>query len=122
MIWYQLLKRDRTASAPVGNEWIEELRSSGFTDSQARVLQACLSTRPDKRPKDAAALVEQLAHVTVGPTDVAGPDGSKLISLRNPGSAVFTPAKLQSRQRARHSMPRRPRPALLPCSRPQADR
>jgi formylglycine-generating enzyme required for sulfatase activity len=92
MIWYQLLKRDRTAGAPVGNEWIEELRPAGFTDSQARVLQSCLSTRPDKRPKDAGVLVEQLAHVTVGPSDRAGTDGSKLISLRNPGSAVFTPA------------------------------
>jgi formylglycine-generating enzyme required for sulfatase activity len=89
VIWYQLLRRDRTESAPVGNEWIEELRPAGFTDSQARVLQACLSTRPDKRPKNAAALVEQLNHVTIAPSD--GPDGSKLISLRNPGSAVFTP-------------------------------
>lgn len=89
MIWFQLLKRDRTAAAPVGNEWIEDLRPAGFTDSQARVLQACLSTRPDKRPKNAAALVEQLSQVTVGTADSSGPDGSKLISLRNPGSAIY---------------------------------
>src|SRR5439155_4474885 len=57
--------------------------------SQARVLQSCLSTRPDKRPKNAAALVEQLAQVTVAAPDPAAPDGSRLISLRNPGSAVF---------------------------------
>ena len=54
VIWFQLLKRDPTASAPVGNEWVEDLRAAGFTDSQARVLQACVSTRPDKRPKNAA--------------------------------------------------------------------
>lgn len=88
VMWYQLLKRDRTAAAPVGTDWVEEFRPSGFTDSQARVLQACLSTRPDKRPKNAAALVEQLSHVTMGASE--GPDGSKLISLRNPGSAVYT--------------------------------
>ena len=97
VIWYQLLKRDRTAAAPVGTEWIEELRPFGFTDSQARVLQACLSTRPDKRPKNAAALVEQLNQVTVAPAEGLGPDGSKLISLRNPGSAIYSPAQTTAR-------------------------
>lgn len=82
MIWYQLLKRDPTAAAPFGSEWIEELRSAGFTDSQARVLQACLSTRADKRPKNAAALIENLAAVTVAAADPAAMDGSKLISLK----------------------------------------
>jgi formylglycine-generating enzyme required for sulfatase activity len=92
VIWFQLLKRDATAAAPVGNEWVEDLRPAGFTDSQARVLQACLSTRPDKRPKNAAALVEFLAGVTVAPPEPGSPDGSKLISLRNPGSAIFMAA------------------------------
>lgn len=97
VIWYQLLKRDPMAAAPVGTEWVEELRPAGFTDSQARVLQACLSTRPDKRPKNAAALAEQLAQVTVAPVEAGAPDGSKLISLRNPGSAVFSPAVITTR-------------------------
>jgi len=97
VIWYQLLKRDPAAPAPVGNEWVEDLRGVGFTDSQARVLQSCVSTRPDKRPKNAAALCELLAGVTVAPADPAGTDGSKLISLRNPGSAVFAPAVTTSR-------------------------
>jgi formylglycine-generating enzyme required for sulfatase activity len=88
MIWYQLLCRDPAASAPVGNEWIEEFRPYGFTDSQARVLQACLSTRPDRRPKDAVTLGEMLAQVTVAPPGEA-PDGSRLISLRDPGSSVI---------------------------------
>ena len=88
VIWYQLLKRDPSAAAPVGTEWVEDLRSNGFTDSQARLLQACVSTRPDKRPKNAAALAENLGAVTVAPVDTT--DGSKLIPLRNPGSAVFT--------------------------------
>jgi formylglycine-generating enzyme required for sulfatase activity len=92
VLWYQLLRRDPAAAAPVGTEWVEDLRAAGFTDSQARVLQSCVSTRPDRRPKNAAALAEQLGSVTVAPPDAAGADGSKLISLRNPGSAVFTPA------------------------------
>jgi formylglycine-generating enzyme required for sulfatase activity len=90
MIWYQLLKRDPTAAAPFGTEWIEEMRPAGFTDSQARVLQACLSTRADKRPKNAEALAENLAGVTIAPPDPAGgADGSKLISLKS--SATHTP-------------------------------
>jgi formylglycine-generating enzyme required for sulfatase activity len=72
----------------VGNEWIEEFRPFGFTDSQARVLQACLSTRPDRRPKDAVTLGEMLAQVTVAPPGEL-PDGSRLISLRDPGSSVI---------------------------------
>jgi formylglycine-generating enzyme required for sulfatase activity len=89
MIWYQLLKRDPAAAAPFGSEWIEELRPHGFTDSQARVIQSCLSTRPDKRPKSAAALVEALAGVTVAPPDPAGGarvDGSKVVSLKGGSS------------------------------------
>jgi formylglycine-generating enzyme required for sulfatase activity len=101
VIWFQLLKRDPTAAAPVGNEWIEELRPAGFTDSQARVLQACISTRPDRRPKNAAALVEQLALVTVGAADQSTPDGSRLISLRNPGSAIFTPVSAAATSRGK---------------------
>ena len=89
MIWFQLLKRDPSAPAPFGTEWIEELRSTGFTDSQARVLQACLSTRADKRPKTAQALLENLAAVTVAPPDPAGTDGSKLIALKS--SSTHTP-------------------------------
>ncbi|MCI0702289.1 MAG: SUMF1/EgtB/PvdO family nonheme iron enzyme [Planctomycetia bacterium] len=88
VIWYQLLKRDPAVAAPFGAEWIEELRPCGFTDSQARVLQACLSTRPDKRPKNAAALLENLANVTVGASDAHGTDGSKLIALKSPSSAT----------------------------------
>ncbi len=92
VIWYQLLRRDPTAAVPFGSEWIEELRPAGFTDSQARVLQACLSTRADKRPKNAAALVEALTGVTVAPPDPAGPPaGSKLPSLKNPSSAILGP-------------------------------
>ena len=88
VIWYQLLRRDPTAAAPVGTEWVEELRPHGFTDSQARVLQSCLSTRPDKRPPNAAALGELLAQVTVAPSTPSSPDGSMVMSLKNLSSVV----------------------------------
>lgn len=97
VLWYQLLARDPAAAAPVGTEWVEELRPAGFTDSQARVLLSCLSTRPDRRPRDAVALAEQLAHVTVAPPNPSSPDGSKLISLRNPGSAVLSSGPVTAR-------------------------
>jgi formylglycine-generating enzyme required for sulfatase activity len=91
VIWFQLLKRDPTAAPPVGNEWVEEFRPHGFTDSQAKVLQACLATRPDKRPRTASHLVEQLGQVTMGTPVKDGTDGSKLISLKSPSSTSHTP-------------------------------
>jgi len=87
VIWYQLLKRDPAEAAPVGNEWIEELRPHGFSDSQARVLQSCLATRPDKRPKNAADLADQLSRVTVGPLPPGhGTDGSRLLAVKPPSN------------------------------------
>ena len=78
-----MLKRDPTAAAPVGTDWVEDFRPHGFTDSQARLLQSCLATRPDKRPRTATHLLEQLGMVTVGPATKDGTDGSKLIWVSN---------------------------------------
>ncbi len=83
VIWYQLLKRDPHAAAPIGHEWVEEFRSAGVTDAQARLLSACLSTRPDKRPNDAAELSAMLGNVPSGAS--TSNDGSKLISLKRSG-------------------------------------
>jgi formylglycine-generating enzyme required for sulfatase activity len=95
VIWYQLLKRNPAEGAPVGTEWVEEFRPHGFTDGQARLLQACLSTRADKRPRTAALLAEQLAQVTVGPG--TGTDGSKLLV---PATPLKTPVKTPTGTRA----------------------
>ena len=83
VIWYQLLKRDPHAAAPVGHEWVEEFRHAGVTDAQARLLGACLSTRPDKRPADALELSAMLGNVPAGPP--TSNDGSKLIALKKSG-------------------------------------
>ena len=79
MIWFQLLQRDPHAAAPVGTEWAEEMRPHGVTDSQSRLLTACLAVRADKRPKNTRELAEYLAQVAVEPK---ADDGSKLMSLK----------------------------------------
>ena len=94
VMWFQLLKREPSAAAPVGTEWVEDYRPHGFTDSQARVLQSCLSTRPDRRPRSAAHLLELLGQVTVGAGLSDATDGSKLLSLR--GSSPSTQVSVKT--------------------------
>jgi formylglycine-generating enzyme required for sulfatase activity len=94
VIWFQLLRRDPHAEAPVGTEWAEEMRHHGVTDSQARLLAACLSTRPDKRPRNTRELAEMLAHVSVAARPDATPvgtDGAKPAAAKGP-SSVSHPA------------------------------
>ncbi len=88
VIWYQLLKRDPHAAAPFGTEWAEAFAAAGVTDSQARLLSACLSTRPEKRPENAARLGEFLASVATAPAGAS--DGSKLIPIKGKSSEYPT--------------------------------
>jgi formylglycine-generating enzyme required for sulfatase activity len=89
VIWYQLLRRDPHAEAPVGGEWAADMRQAGVTDSQARLLNACLSTRPDKRPRNTRELAEMLANVAVAErTPSHGTDGSKLIPMKGHSSVI----------------------------------
>jgi formylglycine-generating enzyme required for sulfatase activity len=78
VIWYQLLRRDPSAQVPVGAEWVEEFRPAGLTDTQAKVLRACMAARWEDRPRNAMLLSDQLAKVTVAS---AKPDESKLLRL-----------------------------------------
>ena len=83
-IWYQLLKRDPHAAPPIGTDWAEEFRAVGVTDSQAKLLSSCLSTRPEKRPADAATLAEMLHNVAVAVSNnPADPDGSMVIKIKS---------------------------------------
>jgi len=90
VIWYQLLKRNPHASAPVGHEWIEEFRGAGVTDAQAHLLNACLGTRPDKRPANAIELSQMLGDAPAGPP-MSGNDGSKLIQIKRSGEHLAGP-------------------------------
>lgn len=92
VIWYQLLRRDPHVAAPVGSEWADELHAYGVNESQSRLLNACLSTRPEKRPKNTRELAELLGQVTVGPNTASlasnGTDGSKLIPIKGHTTAL----------------------------------
>lgn len=98
MIWYQLLKRDPLAAAPVGTEWAEEFRSTGLTDTQAELLAACLATQPDRRPAHAGALAERMGTVTIAPP--APDDGSRLIGIKGYSGEFPATAAVTSSARA----------------------
>ena len=89
VIWYQLLRRDPHLEAPIGTEWADELHDHGVTDSQARLLSACLSTRPEKRPNNVRELAEYLDGVTVAdPKSSGGTDGSRLVPVKGHSTAM----------------------------------
>jgi formylglycine-generating enzyme required for sulfatase activity len=92
VIWFQLLRRDPHATAPVGEEWAEDLLPHGFTMSQARLLSSCVAVRPDRRPANASILAELLLEELVSVPFVAvSGDGSKIISLKDQGSKLHKP-------------------------------
>ena len=88
MIWYQLLRRDVRASAPSGTDWAEDLTADGLTEAQARLLGACLATRPDRRPADANVLVQSLTQALLAKQPATADDGSRLISLKSQSGYV----------------------------------
>ncbi len=57
VIWYQLLTGDLGSGAPTGL-WADELEEVGVDRSAIRLLGACVATKPERRPKDAAALAQ----------------------------------------------------------------
>ncbi len=96
VIWHQLLKRDPNATAPVGDDWAEEFVSQGLSRHHAKLLTACVATRPDRRPADANVLLEML----IGEEDsaIGGPagEGSKVISLGLGSSTKHAPLSTTS--------------------------
>ncbi len=60
VIWYQLLVGDLGQGAPTGLEWADELEEAGLDRRLIKVLGACVTARPDKRPADAAILADLL--------------------------------------------------------------
>jgi len=87
VIWFQLLKRDPHAAAPVGDDWSEELQRHGFSTSSAKLLSSCVATRADKRPANANVLHEMLLKESVAvsatyPISVTD-DGSRILSVKS---------------------------------------
>jgi len=66
VIWYQMLIGDLGSGAPTGL-WSEDLEGGGLSRDLIRLLGACVAAKPERRPRDAAALAEQLDALLVAP-------------------------------------------------------
>ncbi|MGL6097333.1 MAG: protein kinase domain-containing protein [Fimbriiglobus sp.] len=82
VIWYQLICRDPNEGAPSGLDWAGPHYAAGLTDAQARLLTACVSPNPDKRPANAMVLAEQLAALPAAPRPATHTDGSRLLPVK----------------------------------------
>jgi serine/threonine protein kinase len=72
VIWYQLLSGDLGSGAPTGL-WSEELEEAGMSRDLIRLLGACVASRPERRPRDAADLADQLDALLAPPRPTAPP-------------------------------------------------
>jgi serine/threonine protein kinase len=64
VIWYQLLTGELGTGAPTGL-WADELEDAGLSRELIRLLGACVAAKPERRPRDAAVLAEQLEALLV---------------------------------------------------------
>jgi serine/threonine protein kinase len=63
VIWYQLFVQDLGQELPSGLELADDLKALGVSEPLVRLLGECVSSKPDKRPADAATLAERLRRV-----------------------------------------------------------
>ena len=95
VIWYQLLKRDPTASAPEGFEWALEFRKHGLSDGHARLLASCVDENVDRRPANGLVLASQIdANFTKPPEH-----GSQTFRLTGSSATLkaITPEEIKQR-------------------------
>jgi serine/threonine protein kinase len=69
VIWYQMLIGDLGSGAPTGL-WSDDLEAAGLGRDLIRLLGACVAARPERRPRDAAVLAEQLDALLLAPAPV----------------------------------------------------
>jgi hypothetical protein len=60
VIWYQLLTSDLNTGTPTGL-WADDLEEQGMPRDLVRLLGACVASKSEKRPPDAAELAGKLA-------------------------------------------------------------
>jgi serine/threonine protein kinase len=72
VVWYQMLTGDLGSGAPTGL-WAEDLEDAGLSRDLIRLLGACVAARPERRPRDAAALAEQLEALLAAPAPPPAP-------------------------------------------------
>jgi formylglycine-generating enzyme required for sulfatase activity len=107
VIWFQLLTGDLSTGATP--DWRDEVESLGAPENVLRLLGACLSTRPDRRPADAGVLAAELAKLL--PEDrphdkETRRQGDKETRSASPSSPCVSPVGPP----ARLEVPTRPRP------------
>ena len=64
VMWFQLVTGD--LGRGVGPDYADDLRELGMADELVKLLGACVSGRPDRRPASASALAEKLAESVKG--------------------------------------------------------
>jgi serine/threonine protein kinase len=79
VIWYQLLTGDLGSGAPTGL-WADELEEAGVDRNAIRLLGACVATKPERRPKDAAALA-QAFDALLRPVSLPTPEPPQSVRL-----------------------------------------
>jgi serine/threonine protein kinase len=90
VIWYQLLTGDLQSGPPTGL-WADELEEAGVSRELIRLLGACVSPRPERRPADAAALAERLLEALAAPT-AAAPQPTPPPAAKEPERPARKPA------------------------------
>lgn len=66
VIWFQMLTGNLSAGRPGGASWKKDLAGRGVKTGVIELLESCFDDNLDSRPKNAAALAEQLAKLLVG--------------------------------------------------------
>jgi formylglycine-generating enzyme required for sulfatase activity len=61
VIWYQMLTGDLLTGASA--DWRDEIEDKGVPEDVRRLLGACLASKAEKRPANAAALADELARL-----------------------------------------------------------
>jgi len=67
VIWYQALVGDLTAEAPRGAGWKKRLAAKGMSGPLIELLESCVASDRDDRPKDAGEVAERIAFLVAEP-------------------------------------------------------
>jgi hypothetical protein len=83
VIWYQLVTGDLGLLA-IPPDWRDVVTERGLPRAQADLLAACIASRADKRPANAAALAERLAELLSAPPASETRPRERAITIESP--------------------------------------
>ena len=63
VIWHQMITGDMTSGAPTGLDWVADLQNRGIQQEHIALFASCFATRADRRPANAAVLVDLLEPI-----------------------------------------------------------